>query len=645
MSEAHEALRRERVAAFERARRDAREEAARVGRRADRLGYVRLLAFFAWVALAVLAFAELGVAYAIVVLALGLAGFNYLVGLQQAADAERDRQTRIAELNDGELASLAYDFTRFDGGARYADYDHPYTGDLDVFGAHSVFGLLNRTSSLVGEWALADYVRHGLRDVGQVAERQAALRELAPRLGLRQDFLAAAPAGEQTTARLNRLRTWAQAPPRLRAGYWRWVLVLVPLVNLAWLASFFYLPFYLALLGYAPTAYLLRRRKAEVDAIEAATAEALDQLRQLSAMLGVIGGQTYDSALLRSLAARVGGLRQDGDPPRATASARIAALARDVRQLAIRANPYVIPLNVLFLWELRYARRIEAWKAARADAADLTRAFPAAAAFPLSDVPDGETFLDDWLRVAGAFDAFTSMAGAAYRYPHWRFPEVVPAVLAPAGHLRGVGLHHPLLPPGKSVPNDFASPLRRHISLLTGSNMAGKSTLLRTIGLHLAMAQWGMPTPHDELTLSPVAVYTSMRTQDDLHEGASAFYAELKRLRVVVDATRAGTAVFFLLDEILKGTNSQDRNAGGRALILQLLGYGGAGVVATHDLELGRLAGETDAVTALRLEVETDAAGELYFDYTVKPGLARSRNATALMRRLGLGIAPPPPEA
>ena len=678
MSVPHEAPPRQtRTAAFEQAGQRARAEATRVGKRADRLGYVRLLAFVGLVALGVLAFSELGVAAALAAVALGLAGFNYLVGLQQAADAERDRQTRIAELNDGELASVDYDFSGFDGGARYADYDHPYTGDLDVFGDDSVFALLNRTSSLVGERALADYVRYGLRDVGEIEQRQAALRELAPQLGFRQDFLAAAPAGEQSAAQLNRLRAWARAEPQFREGYWRWLLIAVPLVNVAWLASFFYLPFYLALLGYAPTAYLLYRQKAKVDTVEAATSEALDQLRQLSAMIGVIGGRTWEAPLLRALAGRLGGLRQNAtraaEPPSADspnadrpagargAGDRIADLARDVRQLGIRANPYVIPFNILSLWELRYARRIEAWKVTQAAVAEDIGGFPAAAAFGLpgetgggaggrASDPAGATFLDAWLRAVGAFDALVSMAGAAYRYPHWRFPSVVQGVVATAGpsdasgvlaqaaRVTGEGLHHPLLPPGKSVPNDFASPLHRHISLLTGSNMAGKSTLLRTIGLHLAMAQWGMPTPHTRLELSPVAVYTSMRTQDNLHEGASAFYAELKRLRVVVDATREGEAVFFLLDEILKGTNSQDRNAGGRALILQLLEYGGAGVVATHDLALGRLADETDAVTTLRLEVETSDAGELFFDYTVKPGLAQSRNATALMRRLGLGV-------
>ena len=554
----------------------------------------------------------------------------------------------MAEINDGELASLAYDFSRFDGGARYADYDHPYTGDLDIFGDNSVFALVNRTAGLVGEAALAHYARHCLSDVGLIRQRQAAVRELAPLLGFRQNFSAAAPAGQQTPARLDALREWAASAPQFQEGFWKVLLVVMPIVNLAWLASFFYLPFYLALLGYAPTAYLLYRNKARVDEIEAATTEATAQLTQLSAMLAAIAEGAWESELLQALAA-VTGFRQNasrdtaGTPP----AQRIARLASDVRQLAIRANPYVIPLNILSLWEIRYARRIERWKAEQQERTRVA-SLPAAADFALptaqaerpesnerAEVSDDVTQLDAWLRAVGAFDALCSMAGASFRYPDWRYADLKPEAGAP---LDGRGLHHPLLPPARSVPNDFRSPLRAHISLLTGSNMAGKSTLLRTVGLHLVMSQWGMPTPHTHLRFSPVRVYTSMRTQDNLYEGASAFYAELQRLRVVVDATRAGEAVFFLLDEILKGTNSLDRNAGGRALIRQLLRYGGAGIVATHDLGLGELADGTGQVSTLRLEVETDAAGELYFDYTVKAGLAQSRNASALMRRLGLGV-------
>ena len=568
-------------------------------------------------------------------LLVGLAGFGRLIARQQLTDAERERQLRLAAVNAAELESLAYRFDAFDGGGRYVDASHPYTGDLDVFGPRSVFALVNRTVSLVGHKALGDYMRHVLTEVDHVHARQDAISELAGDIDWRQDFAVAAVGGEQTPTQLDALRGWARAEPQFQEGYWRVLLIVVPLLNLGWLVSFAYLPFMLALLGYAPTVWLLYRQKAKVDAIEKATTESLAQLQQSAAMLALIGAKTWRSDLLQGLRRLTVGTGVD-------AASAIEALAYDVRQLAVRANPFVVLLNVFGLWEIRYARRLEVRKAELAGGEEASSALPAAADYrlPTAGLVSAAVQhpIERWLAVLGAFDAMSSMAGVGYRYAFWRKPHVATAGDHAGGEVYGRSLHHPLLPPGKSVPNDFASPLANHISLLTGSNMAGKSTLLRTVGLHLCMAQWGMATPNEELRLSPTRVYTSMRTQDNLHEGASAFYAELTRLRIVVDATRDGEGVFFLLDEILKGTNSHDRNAGGRALIRQLLHYGGAGVVATHDLELGQLAEETTAVSTLRLEVEMNAAGELYFDYTVKPGLAESRNASALMRQLGLGV-------
>jgi len=307
------------------------------------------------------------------------------------------------------------------------------------------------------------------------------------------------------------------------------------------------------------------------------------------------------------------------------------------RQLAVRANPFVALLNLFSFWEIRYARQLENWKGQFLSEAVETP-FPKALAFelPTEESPEqnkASTVLDQWLLTLGAFDALVSFAGVHFRYPWWTFPT-----FSATGGLIGEAMNHPLIPPQKSVANDFRSPAKAHIKLLTGSNMAGKSTFLRTVGLQIAMAHWGGVVPSTKLQLPILRVYTSMRTQDNLHEGASAFYAELQRLRVVVEASKRGDNIYFLLDEILKGTNSQDRHAGGKALIEQLIREGAAGIVATHDLELGAMATTSDQVDNIRLEVETDAEGKLFFDYTVKSGLAQSRNASILMKQMGLGV-------
>ena len=202
----------------------------------------------------------------------------------------------------------------------------------------------------------------------------------------------------------------------------------------------------------------------------------------------------------------------------------------------------------------------------------------------------------------------------------------------------GQEIGHPLLREADRVANDLSFEANECIKLVTGSNMAGKSTFLRSIGLSIVMSVIGAPVCAQSLRLSISEVYTSMRTKDDLHESTSSFYAELKRLRFILEAVKAGQPVFFLLDEILKGTNSLDRHTGAKALILQLLKLKGRGLVATHDLELGALAREyAEELENICFEVEVDG-DELSFDYKLRKGIAQSLNATILMRKMGIDV-------
>ena len=607
------------------------EAAAQAARRASRLSILRLLAFIGLVALSVLLFAEVHVVAAIAAVIIGLAAFNQLVGRQQKLDREREHLNRQAELLDRELRSVAYELEAEDVGEDFLDAAHPYSGDLDLFGANSLFQLLNRTGCLIGREALASYMRNALQDREHIEQRQAAVAELAPLLAWRTAFAAH---GATTLARagsIDKLRQWAAAPNSLVESWWPAAIFGLSVFNVLWLASFVYLPFYLALVGYAPTVWLLRRAKPHVDQIHKQTEEAVELLGNYQQMIAAIQTPTWSSAVLQILTT----LLRAGDGQ--SASVALRQLSQYSRQLALRVNPFVLLLNLFSLWEIRYARKLERWKQQHLNTQDLAE-FPASLRFDLPSArhvqAEGQrsTRLDVWLLALGAVDALSSFAAAAFRWPHWRQPS-----FHAQSEIAGQGLHHPLLHPERSVANDFSTPTQGHIKLLTGSNMAGKSTFLRTVGLNIVMAHWGCHVPAESLSLPLLQVYTSMRTQDDLHEGASAFYAELQRLRIVVEATRRGDRVFFLLDEILKGTNSQDRHEGGRALIEQLIRQGGAGIVATHDLELGSLAEQTSAVETIRLEVETNQQGELYFDYTVKPGLAQSRNASVLMAQMGLG--------
>jgi len=599
---------------------------------ASKLSIVRLVSFFALVAIAVLVGTEIHIAAAIAVVVLGLIGFNQLVGKQQALDAEKLLFDRVILLNEREIAALDYDFSHVAGGDQFADFSHSYTGDLDIFGSKSVFQLTNQTTSLVGQHALASYMRDPLQEIGSLNLRQEAIKELAPQLDWRQRFLAHGADSPAKVAALDNLRRWASTPLALSQGWWPIVIYGLSIFNIVWLVAFFYLPFFVAVLAYIPSVVILFRSKPQVDIVHEQTEASVEFLQQYQGMIGDIEGASFTSSLLQELKAQL--VSQSGT----TTSDAFGKLAYLSRQLAVRANPFVAVLNLFSFWEIRYARQLEYWKRTYLSE-EVTDVFPVSVAFDLPTLNSAAleprtSTLDRWLLTLGAFDALVSFAGVHFRYPAWTFPT-----FAENSQIEGEEMNHPLIPPNKSVANDFTSPAKAHIKLLTGSNMAGKSTFLRTVGLQIAMAHWGGVVPSKSLLLPILRVYTSMRTQDNLHEGASAFYAELQRLRVVVEATKRGDNIYFLLDEILKGTNSQDRHAGGKALIEQLIREGAAGIVATHDLELGAMANASDEVDNIRLEVETDTAGKLFFDYTVKPGLAQSRNASILMKQMGLGVA------
>jgi DNA mismatch repair ATPase MutS len=303
-----------------------------------------------------------------------------------------------------------------------------------------------------------------------------------------------------------------------------------------------------------------------------------------------------------------------------TASKRISRLSYIIGQLNVRYNAFAILLNISALWDLQWVYQLEKWKKQEKD------------------------HLPGWFEALATFEALCSYANLNYNNPSWSFPDV--------GNKNSVdaeALGHPLIHESERICNDINIPLNGHIKLVTGSNMAGKSTFLRTVGLNIILALSGAPVCAKRLSLPHLIVYTSMRTQDALHESTSSFYAELKRLKFIIEAVeeQAGIAedskekqhVFFLLDEILKGTNSVDRHTGSKALIRQLIESKGSGIIATHDLELGKLEESYGGhVENLCIEVEIKD-GKLYFDYKLKKGVSESFNATLLMQNMGIKIS------
>ena len=397
------------------------------------------------------------------------------------------------------------------------------------------------------------------------------------------------------------LYKWMEQPTFIHQNKWlRITLIALPILTILGFAYFMYLQiFWLALVCLLPAFLLLRQYVLRVNLVHQQTSHAEKALRHYASLIAHIEkGQFEADKLVR--------LQKAFEP---AASHAIARLSYIISQLNARYNAFVLLFNLFGLWDLQWVLSLEKWKLQQ----------------------KGQ--LNKWFNALAEFETLSSFATIAFNNPDWTKPSIVEEKV-----IQATALGHPLISNAKRVANDMKLPTAGHIKLLTGSNMAGKSTLLRTVGLNIVLAMAGAPVCAQKLSLPLLQVYTSMRTQDALHESTSSFYAELKRLKVIIEAVEKGENIFFLLDEILKGTNSRDRHTGSKALIRQLIEQGGGGIIATHDLELGSLESQYNGpIENWCMEVEIQD-GKLHFDYLLKKGVSKSFNATLLMQQMGIAI-------
>jgi len=500
-------------------------------------------------------------------------------------------------------------------GERFVDADHPYAADLDLFGRGSLFELLSTARTEIGEETLAGWLAHAA-EPGEIRERQQAVDELRPELDLREDLALLGEelgAGVQTSA----LRKWATEPTLLPQTWPAFVAPVLAVANLAaligWLvplfdpardpsASYFEgsLPFWLLLLASGGLALLFQSR---VSRILAAVDRPASELQALSALLERLESESFESAPLRQLRAA---LDTDGVAP----SRRIRQLARQVQINDSRANMMFAPLSALTLTGTQLAFAFERWRLACGPV------------------------VGRWLDAVGRFEALGSLASFSYEHPNDPFPTIVDA--GPSVEARELG--HPLLPESNCVRNDVAFGPTVQLWLVSGSNMSGKSTLLRTIGTNVVLALAGAPVRAGSMSLSPLTLGACMRVQDSLQDGKSHFYAEIQRLRRIVDLSRGSRPLLFLFDEILHGTNSHDRRIGADALIRGLVEAGSMGLVTTHDLALAQIA-ESLGERARNVHFADHLEDQrLVFDYRVAEGVVRKSNALELMRNVGLDV-------
>ncbi len=577
-----------------------------VKQRIYRVGTLRLALFLAGITGIIYFWAE-GAAVVTGIAFVTFVPFLYLVKQHNQLFYQREYLETKVKVNHQELRALEHDFSSFGSGQAYVDPAHLYTYDLDVFGERSLFQYLNRTSTEMGEKLLASWLNHHLKEKSAIEERQKAIQELVPGIGMRQRFRILGMLYKGTLTDAEELGRWASTPNYYRSR--RWMRLLPPcvlVVNLTLIGLAIAGVVSSSLTGGVFVGFIILSLafSKNITKVQADYSKKLSILGTYARLIRIIEEQPMQAQALKRTHAKV-------HSESGTASKAVDRLGQLMNSLDQRNNLFVAALlNGLFFWELRKIMQIEGWK------------------------EEYGVHLTPWLEAIAETDAYCSLATFAYNHPDYAYPTIGPSPF----HVQATALGHPLMKRGKCVRNDINMDKQPFFLIITGANMAGKSTYLRTIGVNYLLACIGAPVWAEQMELHPAQLVTSLRTSDSLADDESYFFAELKRLKMIIDKLQNGEELFIILDEILKGTNSVDKQKGSLALIKQLLSLRTNGVIATHDLLLGSLV-ESFPQNIRNYCFEADITNdELTFSYTMREGIARNMNACFLMKKMGIAL-------
>ncbi len=543
-------------------------------------------------------------------LLLPLAGFVALVvGHERTARARARVDAAITHYEKG-LRRISGDWPG-DGNQSlaYMEEEHGYALDLDLFGEASLFELICQAHTVAGESNVAQWLQKPQAREAIIA-RQGAIRELSDRISLREDLGGLATAVRRSVKGQS-LAEWAVKPAAFPQNSRRTLFLILTGFAVASVLFGLITGFYLfAVLFFVVQLVLLRTVAAPVLRVVQAVEEPTRELRVLALLLERLEEEQFTDPMLQDIQARLTEAQQP-------VSERIKQLERLVFLFDLHLNQLFAPVAIYLMWGVHLAYAIEAWRL------------------------QWGRHVPQWLEAVGEFEALLSIAGFAYEHPHYPYPEIAegPSTLV------GTALSHPLLKPGACVANDVRLGDGLKLTIVSGSNMSGKSTYLRTVGINVVLAQLGAPVCATALRLTPFRIGATLRVQDSIQGGISRFYAELRRLKSVSDAIEGEEPVLFLLDEILHGTNSHDRQIGAEALVKSFVERGAVGFVTTHDLALTRAAVAMGAEARNVHFSDTLDGGELRFDYTMREGVVDHSNALQLMANLGLLPPQPKPEA
>ncbi|MFC2151116.1 hypothetical protein ACFLSE_01200 [Bacteroidota bacterium] len=534
-----------------------------------------------------------------------LAFFIFLVVLYITRTEILNYYRNLIRINKDESKAIKNDFSSFNSGENYINREHRYSYDLDLFGEGSLFQYLNRTVTLVGRELLASRLLNINSDnLQNNQKKQEVIKELAPKINWRHDFMAVGFKCPVTDDDNKKISLWIDSPVYfLKRMFFKATVIILPIITITFLVllivgishySWFVL---FALLQLFVASILLRRTNKEQSIVS----EELRILKIYSKLIRHIEVENFNSETLTLL-------KNDLKTNTEHAQSAFKKLIRIIDAFDTRLNIFLgVILNATLMWDLYSLMRLERWKLKYGQNIKL------------------------WVKVIAEFDYYISLSNFSYNNQEFVFPVISDKTIIDAEELG-----HPLIPKLGRVNNDFSIDKQGVIDIITGANMAGKSTFLRTVGINLILAMSGMPVCASKFHFKIMDIYTGMRTADSLKENESYFYAELKRLKNIISKLKEGKITFILLDEILKGTNSVDKAKGSWKFVENLIRLKATGIVATHDLSLCKVEKEYPKnIKNKCFEVEINNE-KIKFDYKLRLGVTQNMNASLLMKQMGI---------
>ncbi len=534
--------------------------------------------------------------------------FAWLVSRQSFFIAQKNYFMALKTVNENEIASISDGSNIYDNGSSFEDEKHYYTADLDIFGKASLYQLVNRAATTPGKKLLAGWLSAPSKKA-TILKRQESLKEFSLKNDWKLDFQAKLLfAKKASDDQFNRLFVYLRSPLELSGeNFLRLYIKITPYLLLsAIVAGYFYPVFYLVAIAIGLVNFSIPVSKGSYMIKSSFIADKMgDALKNYVQVFEIIENTPWQSEVCRDLAQQL----KDKQTTR-----QIAELSRLINKLSYSLIMIVgFVLDAVFIWSLKQVMAIENWKR------------------------NNQQNLEDAFDVIAEYEALISLASLRINYPEWCFPEIIEG----DGYtLSATQIAHPLINANNRIANDYELEDTYKIDIITGSNMAGKSTFLRTIGINTVLALCGAPVCAASMKVSVVTILSYMRIKDSLNESTSTFKAELDRLQMLLAAVDSDAKIFFLIDEMLRGTNSVDKYLGSKAVIEQLIRKNGVGMVATHDLQIAHLEKQyPDYIRNFYFDIQVKE-GEMLFDYKIKNGECKTFNASLLLKQIGINVEP-----